>query len=342
MGTGWANYRMDNDQMQYREPEDDELARRLEAFADARLSPVLSATTRMRAHVMAEAHRQSALAQADRDRAAAEAVAAVALVDRTKQTPWRRAATLLLAAGLTLAVGVGSAAAAQAGGPLYPVRVWSETLTLPAEADARAQAELKRLEDRLAEAATATADGDTNAANAALEAYATIVNEATEDAGNDVSAAATLDAGVRNNIDVMTVLVQRMTERGNDQATESIQRALERAIDKSDSALDKMHGKPSDIPGNGPPVNPGNGPSATDKQEKPPNPNKPTDDPADKTPKPHPTPEPGGGNPNAASTPKAEHTPRAGPPSAPPGQGGENPGGGNGGGGNGNGGGQGD
>jgi hypothetical protein len=332
---------MDNNHMQHRDLEDDELARRLEAYADARLSPELSATTRMRAHVMAAAHRQAALAQADRDRAAAEAAAVVTLADRTRRNPWRRAATLLLAAGLTLAVGVGSAAAAQAGGPLYPVRIWSETLTLPAEADARAQAELKRLEDRLAEAAAATAAGDTNAANAALEAYAAIVNEATEGAGNDVSAAATLDAGIRNNIDVLTVLVDRMADRGNEHASEAIQRALERAIDRSDSALDKMQGKPDDTPGNGPPANPGSGPAATDKEEKSPNPNKPADPPANPAPNAHPTPNPGGGNPNAAATPVAEHTPRAGPPSTPPGAGG-NPGGGNAGGGgaNGDGGGQ--
>jgi hypothetical protein len=341
---------MDNDQMHDRDPEDNELARRLEAYADARLSPELSATTRMRAHVMAAAHRQAALAQADRDRAAAEAAGAVARADRTRRTPWRRAATLLLAAGLTLAVGVGSVAAAQAGGPLYSLRVWSETLTLPAEADARAQAELKRLTDRLAEAAAATGAGDTNAANAALEAYAGIVKEATENAGSDVSAAATLDAGVRNNIDVLTVLVDRMAERGNENASEAIQRALERAIERSDSALDKMHGKPDDTPGNGPPADPGNRPAATDKEEKPPNSNKPAGDPVDKTPKPHPTPNAGGGNPNTVSTPEAEHTPRAGPPSSPSGggnpgggsPGGDNPGGGNPRGGNDNGGGQGD
>jgi len=309
---------MDNDQMQHRDPEDDELTRRLAAYAEARVSPELSATTRMRAHVMAAAHRHAALAQADRDRAAAEA-AATALVDRTRRTPWRRSFTLVLAAGLTLAVGVGSAAAAQAGGPLYPVRIWSETLTLPTEADARAQAELKRLEDRLAEAAAATAAGDTNAANAALEAYAAIVNEATENAGNDVSAAATLDAGVRNNIDVLSVLVERF-EAGHGQAGEAIQRALERAILRSDSALDKMHGNPNDTPGNGP-TNPGNGPAATGGPQTTANPNKPPDDPADKTPKPHPTPKPDDANPNAQPTAEAEHTPRAGPPSAPPGAG---------------------
>ena len=279
---------------------------------------------------MAVAHRHAALAQADRDRAAAEAAGA-SLVDRTRRSPLRRSLTLLLAAGLTLAVGVGSAAAAQPGGPLYPVRIWSETLTLPSEANARAQAELRRLEDRLAEAAAATAGGDTNAANAALEAYAAIVNEATLGAGNDVSAAATLESGVRSNIDVLTVLADRVK---NERASDAIHNALERAIDRSDSALDKMHGRPdgtpAGTPGNRPDTNPGNGPAATDRPEKTPNPNKPTDDPLDKTPKPHPTPNSGNVNQNAQPTPEAEHTPRGGPPSEPPGGGnggdGANPG----------------
>jgi hypothetical protein len=333
---------MDDDLMQHRDPEDDELARRLEAYAEVRLSPELSATTRMRAQVMAAAHRQAALVQADRDRAlAAEATPAVDRDrnDRTRRSPWRRSVTLLLAAGLTLAVGVGSAAAAQPGGPLYPVRIWSETLTLPGEADARAQAELKRLADRLAEAAAATGAGDSNAANAALEAYDAIVQEATLGAGNDVSAAATLEAGIRSNIDVLTVLVTRV---GNDRASEAIQRALERAIERSDSAVDKMHGKPDDTPGNGPGGNPGIGPKSTGGPDRTPNPNKPSPDPSDKTPKPHPTPNDDPTT-NAQSTTEPGRTPGGGPPSERPGGGGGPPstlpGGGGGGGQTGNGGG---
>jgi hypothetical protein len=298
---------MDNDFMQHQDPEDDELTRRLEAYAEARLSPELSATIRMRTRVMAAAHRQAALARADADRAAAEAaIAAQAHVDRTRRSRWRRPLTALLAAGLTLAVGVGSVAASQAGGPLYGVRVWAETLTLPSEADARAQAELQRLQDRLAEAAAAAAAGDTNAANAALEAYAAIVNEATDDAGNDVSAAAKLETGVRSNIDVLTVLSGRVP---NDAARDAIQRA----IDRSDSALDKMHGNPNVVP-------PAAEPSRSPKPDKTANPNKPTDVPAP-TAKPRPTPKPDATT-NAASTPRPDRTPRGGPPSLPPGPGG--------------------
>ncbi len=265
--------------MQQQDRNDDELTRRLEAYAEARLSPELSATIRMRTRVMTAAHRQAALARADADRAAA--VANNARPDQTRRSTWRRPLTALLAAGLTLGVGVSSVAAAQPGGPLYGARIWAEALTLPTEANARAQAELQRLEERLAEAAAASAAGDTNAANAALEAYAAIVNEATQDAGNDVSAAATLETGVRSNIDVLTVLVDQVP-------TEAAKDAIQDAIDRSDSAIDDLHGNPNVIP-------PGLAPEQTptsDPTERPANPNKPTDAPGT-TPKPRPTPQGG-------------------------------------------------
>lgn len=299
---------MDNDFMQHQDREDDELTRRLEAYAEARLSPELSATIRMRTRVMAAAHRQAALGRADADRAAAEAaVAAQARVDRTRRSNWRRPLTVLLAAGLTLAVGVGSVAASRAGGPLYGVRIWAEALTLPSEADARAQAEVQRLQDRLAETAAATAAGDTNAANAALEAYGVIVNEATDGVGNDVSAAAALETGVRSNIDVLTVLVGRVP-------TEAARDAIQRAIDRSDSALDQMHRNPNVVP-------PAAEPSRSPKPDKTANPNKPTDNRAAPTAKPRPTPKPEA-TAKVSSTPKPERTPRGGPPSVRPGRGG--------------------
>jgi Domain of unknown function (DUF5667) len=301
---------MDDEHMQQKR-KDDELTRRLEAYAQARLSPDVSATIRMRARAMAAAHRHAALAQADADRAAAVAAdAALTPFGRTRRSTWRRPMTALLAAGLTLGIGVSSVAAAQPGGPLYNARVWAESLTLPDEANARAQAELARLQSRLAEAAAAAAAGDTNAANAALDAYAGIVNEAAEDAGNDVSAAATLETGVRSNIDVLTVLVDRVP-------TEAARNAIQRAIDRSDSALDKMHGNPHGTPpGLDPERTPK--PDPTNRPDRTANPNRPTDKP-DKTAKPRPTA-------------RADQTPRGGRPSLPaglPGRGSQNGGQGN-------------
>ena len=287
---------------------DDELTRRLEAYAEARLSPGLSATSRMRAHVMAAAHRQAVLTRADADRGIA-AAAPSANADRTRRSTWRRPMTVLLAAGLTLAVSVGSVAAAQPGGPLYDVRVWGETLTLPADPNARAQAELNRLADRLAEAAAAVAAGDTNAANAALRAYEAIVAAAAQAASGNPAAGATVEQGVRNNIEVLEALATRVPEQAQD--------AIRHAIDRSDSELDKVRTNPAGNPSNGlgPDGNPGDpgGPNATDAARSP-NPNKPTDDPA-ATPKPRPTPKP---KPTPAANETSKPTPRGGPPSERP------------------------
>ncbi len=110
---------MDSHPMDDRDVEDAELAERLDAYAEARLSPSLSASSRMRASVMAAAQRQAALARADVERAAL-AAAEVASQPRVVPMPrWRRPVAALLAASLTLALAVGSVAAAQPGGPLY-------------------------------------------------------------------------------------------------------------------------------------------------------------------------------------------------------------------------------
>ena len=59
-----------------------ELARRLEAYADARLSPSIAGTTRMRTSVMNAAHRRAALGAADGTFDAAGATTAALAADR--------------------------------------------------------------------------------------------------------------------------------------------------------------------------------------------------------------------------------------------------------------------
>jgi hypothetical protein len=303
---------MDNHPMQDRDIEDVELAERLEAYAEARLSPSLSATSRMRAQVMAAAQRQAALA-------AAELASRRRVVHGTR---WRRPVAALLAAALTLGLAVGSVAAARPGGPLYGARIWAETLTLPTSVADRAGAEVRRLNDRLAEAAAATTAGDTNAADAALAAYNSILAEATAGTHGDAVANAALDTAVRRNIEVLTALLKRVPTQAQD--------AIQHAIDQSGSAANGLHGQP----GVGGPrsSNPGNGPAATNNPGRTANPNKPTPEPANATtkphenatpkphenatPKPHVTPEP------VAVTPAPQHTPRSsGRPSSPPGNG---------------------
>ena len=128
-----------------------ELSRRLEAFADTRLNPSLSGTSRMRTTVMNAAHRRAALIAADRAFDTAAAVAAVPALaaerSRIAARAWRRPMAALAAGALMLALVGGTASAANAGGPLYAARIWIEMANLPAGALARADAEIIRLND---------------------------------------------------------------------------------------------------------------------------------------------------------------------------------------------------
>jgi hypothetical protein len=284
---------MDSDSMIDRDVEDVELAERLEAYAQDRLSPSSSATLRMRIHVMAAAERQAGLIRADADLgslAVAEAATRARVVPFAR---WRRPAAALLAASLTLALAVGSVAAAQPGGPLYGARIWAETLTLPSTATERAAAEVGRMNDRLAEIAAAVAAGDVNAENAALAAYNAILAEAAAGANGNSAATTALGDGVRNNIAVLTTLLGRVPEQARD--------AIQHAIDMSDSAANGSNGGP-------PPSNPGNVPSATNRPTAKPTP-PPKPDAA--TQRPHPTPKPKPTPQAPASTSQPEHSPRA-------------------------------
>src|SRR4029079_4477165 len=177
------------------------LRRRLEAYAGLGLTPDLTARSRMRARVLAHAHRRGDLVRAD---------AALTVVP---QTAWRPAAqpgvrrgrgtavALVAAALLVGAMAGGAAASAGPGGALYEVRLWIETVSLPSDPSARAVAELSRLGERLREAESAAQGGDEGAAAAALSAYERIMSEASAavlDSGDPVAAAA-LETGLGRN-----------------------------------------------------------------------------------------------------------------------------------------------
>ena len=193
----------DDELIQNRDRGDEVLARRLEAYAAERLTPDASASTRMRAQVMAAAHRQATAAPTP-----------LHLAQR------RRLVGAFLAASLTVGLVVGSASASQAGGPLYPVRIWAETLTLPSSPSERATAEVRRLEARLAEAFEASAAGDQGAADAALEAYGNIVGSAIAVLTGDRSSCefaitvASEFGGVGLVTAVMTTLIDEARRRG--------------------------------------------------------------------------------------------------------------------------------
>ncbi len=309
---------------------------RLEAYAEARLTPDLATSSRLRAKVLAVAHRQADLARADaaltvlpgtspstgrslRERLTADTVpsrsaaaGAGVRIDgagRRRRSAWRRTASVLLAASLGLGVITGTAFAARPGGPLYLTRVWVETLTLPSEPSARALAELERLDSRLREAASATASGDSLGAAAALGAYEAIIDEASAStilAGDSVASAA-LETGVARNVAVLQALAARLPDKAGVAIDRAIDRAIERAIDRSDNAIkaiDTAKPKPGGPNGGGN----GGAPQTTSKPTK-----APTPEPA-ATPKPTPKPtkeqvaEP---TPKPTKPPKPDPTPKA-------------------------------
>jgi cell division septation protein DedD len=302
------------------------LRRRLEAYAEDRLSPDLATSSRLRARVLAVAHRQADLARADasltvlsgadpgsnrwlRDRLTAEArgarsdLPAEALARRRPSSAWRRTASVVLAASLGLGLITGSALAARPGGPLYPTRIWAETLTLPTDPSERALAELERLEARLSEATAASAAGDSIGAGAALDAYESIVGQASAAAivAGDSVASAVLETGVSRNVAVL----QALSGRVPDTAGAAIDRAIERAIDRSGAAIDAIE---TAKPGNGGGPTDGGGPGG--RPEATPKPTKaPTPEPAvTAQPTPKPTKEP-----TAQPTPRPTHKPKPDP-----------------------------
>ncbi len=172
----------------------------------------------MRARVLAVAHRQAALARADAalsivapvtmsagDVTAAAAGRAKPRTSARTRRLARRIATLAAAAALAVAAVAGTALAAQPGAPLYGHRMWVETMLLPTDPSERAIAELQRLDERLREAAVASAAGDEAGVAAALAAYMAIVDQAGAIASADAGgvAGAALQAGIKHNVEVL-------------------------------------------------------------------------------------------------------------------------------------------
>jgi hypothetical protein len=290
---------------------DAQLRRRLEAYAESRLSPDIVTSSRIRARVLAVAHRHADLARAD---------AALTIVSET--TPhartsvraghrWGRALVGLLAASLVLGATAGSVFAARPGGPLYEPRLWLETLTLPTDPSQRALAELERLQHRLDEAADALRSGDIAGVAAALTAYERIMDQASSAAiaAQDDVAAAVLQTGVGRNVEVLQALILALP----DQAAEAIERAVQRAIERSDRAIERID-RGNQGPNAGSPNDPG---SPTARPTRPPTP--------ELTPRPtkKPAGEPsgggaGGGQPSSTEKPgKPDRSPRPTPQHAP-------------------------
>ena len=225
---------MDDEMFDRFDPGGMEVLRRLEAYADARLTPNVAATARVRAGVMAAAHQRSAMLAAAT--AAGATVAAPLASDRSTPVAigsWRRAFAAALAGTITLAILAGTALAARPGGLLYPARLWTEAANLPAASLPRAQAEIERLQARVVEAQQAAAVGDGPAVQAAVVAYASIVAEAAAGTDGDPTATAALEEAVARHVVVLTALLDLVPLQART--------AIENALASSTKALDSIH-----------------------------------------------------------------------------------------------------
>lgn len=229
---------------------DDELKRRLEAYGRARLSPDTASSARMRARVVLEAQRRSPTS-ASREPVARPSTPAVVV----PLAPRRRGILpALLAAALVVLMLAGGALAARPGGPLYEARLAVEAAFLPSGAEARAEANLRRLEARLAEAVEAAANRDGRGVAAALAAYRRLVDETAGASGASDVRDAVLEDALAKHLDVLNDLLSRVPDQARP--------AIEQAIERSDKAVEKIH------QGGGPKPSPGTEP---DPGSKPPN-----------------------------------------------------------------------
>jgi hypothetical protein len=259
-----------------------ELERRLEAYASARLSPHPGHMARVRAAVTAEARR-----------ALAEPLPS-SLVAMPANRPrffsgWRRTSLALAAASLAgLLLGGSAFAASRAGAPLYGARVWLETVTLPADLDARAAAQLSRLQSRLGDVADAATRGDGSAVSAALAEYRASVEDALATAGENHDLLARLEIELMRHQVVLATLFGLVPSSAQD--------AIQQVLDRDQHALDviRQRGQPGSN-GTGPPADrPASGGGGGGAQP---------------TQKPAVQPSPPG---HVEGTPRPDHTPRGG------------------------------
>ncbi|MEI8332675.1 MAG: hypothetical protein WCH74_02300, partial [Chloroflexota bacterium] len=118
----------------------------------------------------------------------------------------RRVLWAPVVAGLLLIAGTAAVAASGPGGPLYEIRLASEALLLPGGTDARAIAEVGRLEERVREASAAATVRNETALRASLEAYARIAREAAGSPPDDPALRIRMAEQVRAQVAAMNAL----------------------------------------------------------------------------------------------------------------------------------------
>jgi len=260
----------------------------LDAYADARLRADPERARAARARVVAAARAQARPASARVPAARRGRLA----FPRLARTPLLAAAGLLLVA---LAAG-GALAATAPGGPLYGIRLWVEEAQLPAVPQAREDAQLDRLDERLEEARRAAQNGDVGALVAALEEYQGTAGDALAEAGTDAARREHVAAQLTRHVAVLEALTTRVPERAAE--------AIRAAVDRTETRIRVMLDDP------GKPVDPGGPEARPTPKPKPAATPKPTSKPKPTTtPKPAATPRP---------TPKPAKTPPGKPAEMPP------------------------
>jgi hypothetical protein len=216
---------------------DEELQRRLTAYAQARLSPTPETTARIRARVIDAATNFEAPKPG-----AAEAIPFAAY--RARLGARKRVFAALMAAALSVLLLATVALASAPGDPLYGFRLWAETVGLPSEPGARADADVDRLDARVDEAVRAGRTGNGTAISAALAAYRDILDDALAAASKDQSKTDRLEAALNRHRIVLATLLDSAPERARD--------AIQNAIDRSDQAAEGIGaGHETDADGSG-------------------------------------------------------------------------------------------
>ena len=208
---------MDEGSVQEEHPGTDELGRLLGAFASARLTPDRASVKRLRANVVEDARMRVLEARLSRGRGRRARLAALAV-----------------AAGLTIAGTASVTAASTAGGPLYPVRIWIETVALSGDENTRALERLHQVDARVLDVERAASAGDENAVAAAIDAYRDALGAAVDEAevGSDTDRLDALKAALGLHLVVLERLSQRLPEPA--------MQAVNHAIDASNKAVERI------------------------------------------------------------------------------------------------------
>lgn len=225
----------------------DVVERQLTVFARVALEPDPAAMARIRAALLREI-RLGRLAPAGGTRPPLVRLAGdhrtVPLRRPFRRWSARRLTSVLAAAAMSgLLLGGTVFASTRAGGPLYDARVWLEAVTLPADPDARLEAEIARAQARLAEAAEAEAAGNDRAVAAALGAYARIVDQAFADGAAAAAGAERATLAFQHHLSVLSTLQASLAADGSPAAD-----AVANALERSSRAIDRLGGAQADSP----------------------------------------------------------------------------------------------